>query len=167
MHWVWAILILILGLFGPALALIGLPGVWLIILLSLLSKLVDPGMFSWWTIGVSTALALVGEILETGSSAVAVKVGKGSRRGMIWAVIGGIIGAIVGAPFGLLVGAILGGMIGAGLGAALAEITLGKSFNQASLAGGAAAAGRLAGVMGKTAVAMIVYVIIAVAAFWP
>jgi hypothetical protein len=167
MYWLWATLIALFGLIGPVLAFLGLPGAWVLIGIMLLGQLHDPNYFSWWTIGVCAALALLGEILETASSAVAVKVGRGSKRGMWGAVIGGIIGAILGAPFGLLIGSLAGGLIGAGLGAALAEAGSGMATRDALRAGGAAAAGRFAGTLSKALLACLIYLVMLVAVFWP
>jgi uncharacterized protein len=167
MHWLWASLISLVGLAGPIFAVLGLPGAWLLIGLMLLGQIPEPALFNWWTIGVCAALAVLGEILETGASAVAVKAGKGSKRGMWGAIIGGLVGALAGAPFGLFIGALAGGLIGAGVGAALAEAGGGMATRDAMKAGGAAAAGRFAGVVSKALIACLIYLIVVVAAFWP
>ncbi len=167
MYWVWASLIALFGLAGPVLAFLGLPGAWVLIGIMLLGQLHEPNYFNWWTIGICGVLALIGEILETGASAVAVKVGKGSKRGMWGAIIGGIIGAIAGAPFGLVIGALVGGLIGAGVGATLAEAGTGMGTRGALRAGGAAAAGRFAGALSKALIACLIYLICLVAVFWP
>ncbi|MCK4871447.1 MAG: DUF456 family protein [Phycisphaerales bacterium] len=168
MYWVWASLVALLGLAGPILTIIGLPGTWLLVALMLLGRLVDPPLFTWWTIGICASLALLGEVLEMASSAVAVRAGKGTRRGMIFAIIGGIIGAIVATPFPPpIIATLVGGMLGAGAGAIIAELSTGRALGEATRTGGAAAAGKLAGTLSKSLIAVLMYVILAVAAFWP
>jgi uncharacterized protein YqgC (DUF456 family) len=167
MYWVWASLFVLVGLAGPILTVIGLSGAWLVVALLFLGRLIDPPLFSWWIIGFGVALALLGELLEFLSSAAAVRVGRGSRRGMTGAVVGGLIGGIIGAGFGFIIGALLGSMIGAAAGTLLAERSTGQTWSLSARSGGAAAAGRLAGTIAKLITACIQYVMFAVAAFVP
>jgi hypothetical protein len=180
---------LVQGLFGYALAgvfaligaggafvvVIGLPGTWILLLLAGAMQLTDgywrqgdAHTFSWWTLGIGTGLALLGEALEFMAGVAGAKKGGASKRGMVGALIGGVVGAIIGASFGFGVGAIPGGFLGAALGAIIGELshphmTLEKSLKPAT----GAAAGRLAGTMMKLVLALIIWVGLSVAAFVP
>lgn len=168
MYWLLAFALTVLGLFGPALTLIGLPGAWLILVLALLCQWVTPDTFSWWTLGACLILAVIGEIVEFAAGAVGSRRGGGGRRASAGAMIGGIAGAIVGAPFPPVVGAIVWGVIGAGLGAIIGEFTGGNRQWRSHLAiGSAAATGKAVGTIIKTALTLAVYLVIVIAAFWP
>ena len=59
-------------------------------------QLWQPGMFSWWTIGVCTGLALLGEIIEFAAGAVGASRAGGSKTGAAGAIVGTLIGAVIG-----------------------------------------------------------------------
>jgi uncharacterized protein len=163
-------------LLAPVLIVLGLPATWLMVAAALAIKVgawLDwwPslwGMFSWYTIGVVAALALVADVTDTVAGALGAKRAGGSRRSYIGAIIGGIPGAIIG-TFALpvpLVGTLAGGAIGAGLGAMLFQITReGDTFGSASKVGAGAAAGWLVAVVIKLAIALVVGVILVTAAW--
>jgi uncharacterized protein YqgC (DUF456 family) len=95
---------------------LGLPGLWLIVVMTL--GLVLAGSLSW-TFGATVAgVALVAEI---GEFVVLGRFGKafgGSRRAFWGAIIGGMIGLFVGVPvpiIGSVITAFLGSFIGAGV----------------------------------------------------
>lgn len=180
---------LVQGLFGYALAgvfalvgagcvfvvVIGLPGTWILLLLAGAMQFTDGywrsgdvHTFSWWTLGIATVLALLGEVLEFVAGVAGAKKGGASKRGMVGALIGGIVGAIVGAALIAGIGALPGGFVGSALGAIVGELshphmTLEKSLKPAT----GAAAGRLAGTMMKLVLALILWVGLSVAAFVP
>src|SRR5262249_29846781 len=130
---------------------IGLPGTWILLLLAGALQFTDgfwrsggAHTFSWWTLGIATALALLGEALEFMAGVAGAKSGGASKRGMVGALIGGLAGAIVGAGMGAGIGAIPGGFIGSAFGAIVGELshphmTLEMSLKPAS----GAAVGRL------------------------
>jgi uncharacterized protein YqgC (DUF456 family) len=181
MEWIGilvALLFCLLGVGCLVLVVIGLPGVWIMIGLAVAMELLDhryldgaaPETFGWWAIGICVALALVGEVLETGAGAAGTKAGGGSRRGMIGAMIGGIIGAIVFTPIipVPIVGTLIGAMLGTFVGALIAERSAEKppdTQSQLKAAGGATI-GRLLGTMSKAMIAATVWVVLSVGAFW-
>ncbi|MCA9292492.1 MAG: DUF456 domain-containing protein [Phycisphaerales bacterium] len=151
---------------------IGLPGMWMMLVAALGLKLYDPSLFSWWLLGAAGALTLAGEIAELGSSAAGAKVGGASKKAMGAAVIGGIVGAIVG-TFAIpipVVGTIVGSAVGSGLAASAVELRAkdfeGKELRKrAAKVGAGAAAGRLVAVIVKGAMALALALLLGVAVF--
>ena len=156
---------------------IGLPGTWLLIGLAALVELADslvlsgddPLTFGWPLIAGCALLGVVGEAVEAGAGAAGTRLGGGTRRGMLGAIVGGVVGAIVltlllPVPLvGTLVGALLGTFVGALVGEATGARSIGAGRNLK--AAFAATVGRLAGTLGKMAIASVVLVLLARAAF--
>lgn len=163
-------LFLVVGTAGIALALIGLPGTWLILLVGVIVEFVRPGTFSWWTIGAGGVLAIGAEIAEFSAGAVGAKKAGGSNRAMWLAVAGGLVGGILGTfliPFPI-VGTIAGAGIGSGACAMLAEITVeGRTVAQAGMVGGGAAIGRTLASVFKAGFALALTLLLAIAAVVP
>ncbi len=156
---------------------VGLPGTWLMLGLAALVEFydgamlrqADPVTFGWGLLGLCTAIAVGGEILEAGAGAAGTKFGGGSRRGMVGAMLGGILGAILFTPLvpipliGTLLGALVGTFAGAFIGEASSEHKRHRDENLR--AAFSAAVGRLAGTLGKTALATGVWVLLVRGAF--
>jgi len=173
MLYIWGTLLVLLNAIWLALVMVGVPGNWLMVLsaalLSWRLEAPDGGMFSLWTLGGVLALAAAGEVLEFLAGAV------GSRRagGSAWAagaaLLGGIFGGIAGTfllPIPLL-GSLIGACGGACAGSLLVELSRGRGVDRALRTGLGAAGGRLLGTLGKLAVGSLIWLILAVAAFWP
>jgi len=158
--------------------MIGLPGTWTMLTAALVLELCDTfwggfwgGGVTWgWTVlGVCLGLCVVGELLELLTGALGVKMGGGSRRGMVGAIIGGIVGGILMTPFipipivGTLIGAILGTFCGAVIG----ELTYQESDQVENVAKSALGAtiGRVIGILGKTGIAIVCWCILVIAPF--
>ena len=182
MEWTGYLLALLFA--GVSLALVasvllGLPGTWLMLGLAVAVEVwdhffhtaADPVTFGWPTLIAAGVLAGIGELLEAGAGAAGTKLGGGSSRGMLGAIVGGLIGAIVCTPLipipvlGTLIGALLGTFIGAWIGEAgsIRAEDPAATFKAAS----GAALGRLAGTLGKLMVAVVIWVLLVVAAFVP
>ncbi|MCB9846903.1 MAG: DUF456 domain-containing protein [Phycisphaeraceae bacterium] len=165
-----AALFLLVGTAGIALALIGLPGTWMILLVGVLVEFVRPETFSWWTIGVGGLLAIGAEIAEFSAGAVGAKKAGGSRRAIWMAVAGGLVGGIAGTfviPIPI-VGTIAGAAIGSGACAMLAEMTVeGRTLAQAGKVGGGAAIGRTLASVFKAGFALALTVLLTIAAVIP
>jgi len=160
-------LFLLVGTVGIALALIGLPGTWLILLTGVIVKFAQPEIFSWWTIGAGGVLAIGAEIAEFSAGAVGAKKAGGSNRAMWLAVAGGLVGGIVGTFVILIpiVGTIAGAGIGSGACAMLAEMTVdGRTIGQAGKVGGGAAIGRTLASIFKAGFALALTVLLTIAA---
>ena len=149
-----------------------LPGNWLMI--------ISTGLFAWWQwdqgifsfplLVVITVLALIAELIEFFAGAGGAKKAGASWTGAIAAIIGAVIGAIAGtilipAP---IVGTMLGACIGAGLCTWGVERLILKNQPQTSVQSGiGAGTGVLIGIITKFLIGCIIWICIAVAAFWP
>lgn len=177
-----ALAIMIFAVFlGLVMALLTLPGVWLMLLVAALlqwwsiagttppaidatlaavnaTAAVPAGpLFSWWTLGLCFALAIVGEVLEALASAATTRTAGGSKTSAALSVVGGLVGAIVGTAFVPPIGTLVGGVIGAGAGAVLGEKAIKKKDWDASLkAGAGAAVGRILATVIKVVIAITV-----------
>ena len=106
-------------------------------------------------------LAGIGEVVEFAASVMGTKQVSGSRRaatgGPMGSFAGGIAGGFIGIPFpiplvGMVIGTVLFACLGAWAGATLGEKSRGSRMGKSIKVGGAAAAGRFVGTMGKVAV---------------
>ncbi len=177
MEYLAAAILLAVNLIWLGLTMLGLFGNWLMIASALLAL--------WWqwkpdgawseqmfhpaTLMALVVLAVIGELLEFLLGAVGARKAGSSRFGALMALIGSVVGGIIGTfaiPFPV-VGTLLGACGGAFAGALIGELVLGRQMGESLRSGGGAAAGRLLGTMGKLGVGLAIYLIIAIAAFWP
>ncbi len=156
---------------GVALTALQLPGTWLI--------LAATAGVAWWrweeqVIGPGVLIALgvlavLGEVLEFVAGGVGARQAGGSRRGAIAALVGGMVGAVAGSL--LLPIPVLGTVLGAGLGAAgatvLVERRIGREWSQARTIAKGAFLGKLWGTAAKLGVAVVMWLVAAVAVVWP
>ncbi len=161
----------LLGMACVVLTAIGLPGLWLLLLLAGALQLADHwwrdqgSTFSPWTLGIAVAAAVGAEVLEFVAGARGAQKAGASKRGMVGAMVGGIVGALLGAPFGLLVGAIIGGVIGSAVGAIAMELTrAGQTLEGSLKPAHGAAMGRMRGVLGKLLVTIALWIALTAAA---
>ncbi len=177
MDWITIIVIVLFATVAAVcvlLALLGLAGTWIMIAIAIGIEFLDTywgdgETWGWTTLGICVGLAVVGEIMEMGAGALGVKVGGGSRRGMIGAIIGGIAGGIIFTPFipVPVIGTLIGAVIGTFTGAVIGELshkdpaTVGEVAKSAT----GATVGRILGVLGKTGVAAVCWCILVVTPF--
>lgn len=172
-----AILLTLLNALWLALVVFGLPGNWLMVATTAAlawwqwdeAKPASDQMFSVTMLIILAALAAAGEIAELLAGLVGSKTAGGTKWGAAGALAGTIIGAIAGTvmiPIPVL-GSILGACGGAALGAALLEIKGGMHLEGALRSGAGAGAGRLVGTLAKLACGVAIWLLSAVAAFWP
>jgi len=165
-----ALLFAVLGLACLVLTAVGLPGTWLMVGLAAVTALLKSGLGNagdtslWWTIAACVGLAGIGEVIETAAGAAGSHAGGGTRRGMVGAIVGGIAGSIVLTPLlpVPLLGTLVGAVIGTFAGALVAELT-GESAppsGDSLRAAAGATVGRLIGSMGKTLIAVLVWVVL-------
>lgn len=185
MEWIGYLVASVFSLLGVGcllLVVLGLPGTWIMLGLAVVVEVFDgyylaqPHTFGWWVIGACAALALVGEGLEVLTGAAGTRLGGGTRRGMVGAVLGGFLGAIVFTPLIPIpiVGTLAGALIGTFCGALVAERTrVDRPEGEAAdwrvevKAATGATIGRLLGTTAKAAIAVTLWIGLSVAAFWP
>ena len=177
MDYLWATLLVLVNAVWWFLNLLVLPGNTLMVLSAGLVTWVtwDPGkgwnqqMFSIYTLVAVFVLAILGEVLEFFSGVAGAKAAGGSAWGKFGAILGAIVGAIV-CTFLILIpilGSLIGACGGAFLGAYLLELAGGKKTKPSLKSATGAGVGRLTGTLIKLILGVVIWVIIAVAAFWP
>ncbi len=175
MVYAWAVIVVVLNAAWLGLIVLGLPGNWLMVGTALVAAWLtsrhpgDVALFGLPVLIVVFALAVLGEILELVAGAAGAKRGGGTRRGALGALVGGLVGALVG-TFVIpvpIVGSLIGACLGAFAGAWGFELTGGREMDAAVRSGLGAGVGRLAGTVLKLVVGILIWVILAVAAFWP
>jgi uncharacterized protein YqgC (DUF456 family) len=175
MIYIWATLLLISNVLAWGSTFFALPGNWLILIFSVVYQLVLPTdahpRLSWSVIGLSLALAVLGEAWEFMASAAGAAKRGGTRRGAVLSIIGSLIGslggAIVAAPIlpviGPVVGALVGGALGAFAGAYFGERN--RTHADRVNIGKGALMGRLFGTAGKLALGLILLALITIDSF--
>jgi uncharacterized protein len=159
--------ILVLGLVclvALASLMFGLPGTFLIVVAALVyASVTGFAAVHWATIAWLLLLALLGEGIEFVAGAAGAAGDRPSRRVTLSVLAGGFAGGIVGAPFLFGVGSLLGALLGAFVSAVLAVASEGGDAGSALATGWAAMRGRLLGFVLKTAIAVVMLVVLAAA----
>jgi len=151
---------------GLASLLFGLPGTFVILAAALVyAWATDFAVVPWGTILWMGGLALLAEGIEFAAAARAPAGIRPSRRVAVAAIIGAVVGGIVGAPLFFGIGSLLGALAGAFAGAALATASQGGSTSESIRTGFAALRGRMLGFIIKSAIAVVMIVLLA-AAIW-
>jgi len=171
MLYLWLILLILLNIIWLVLVLFGLPGNWLIVTSTCLFAWWrwEDGVFSIYTLIAIAVLAALGELFELLGGMHGAKRAGASRRGSIGALAGAIVGAIFGTfiiPV-LFLGTVLGACIGAGLGVWAIEVSRGRKMEESVRCGLSAGLGELLGITAKATVGIIIWLTVAIAAFWP
>ena len=171
MLYFWLILLILLNAVWLMLVLYGLPGNWLIVTSTCLFAWWqwEEGFFSIYTLIVIVVLAFLGELFEFLGGMRGAKRAGASWQGSIAALAGAIVGAILGTfmiPV-LFLGTVLGACIGAGLCAWAIEVSRGRKMEDSIRSGLGAGFGELLGITAKVAAGIIIWLTVAVAAFWP
>jgi uncharacterized protein YqgC (DUF456 family) len=171
MLYVWLSILVLLNALWLTLVLLGLPGNWLMVISTCLFAWWkwDERVFSGWTLVAIVALALLGELTEFLAGVVAAKGSGASWRGSMMAVFGAILGALFGTftiPV-LFLGTVLGASIGAGLAVWATEIARGELAEHSLRRAVSAGIGQFVGTASKIMLGLVIWLVIAVAAFWP
>ncbi|HOT72085.1 MAG TPA: DUF456 family protein [Anaerohalosphaeraceae bacterium] len=169
--YVYLITLLLVNSFWLVLVFFYLPGNWLMVLTTALFDWWqrEKALFSPWTLAAAAVLALVGEIAEfLAGFAGARKAGAGWKASLA-ALLGAMGGALAGTllipvPFA---GTLLGGCIGAALAAGAVEHFSGREPKQSLQSGIGAGLGTAAGTLWKLIMGLVIWFVIAAAAFWP
>ena len=167
----WLVILVVLNALWLMLVLFGLPGNWLMVISTCLFAWWrwDERVFSGWTLIAIAALALTGELIEFLAGMAGARRSGASWRGSIMAVFGAVAGALFGTFF--IPVPVLGTVAGASFGAALAvwatEISRGQLAEHCLCRAVGAGLGQFIGAMSKVALGVVIWLVIAVAAFWP
>lgn len=143
---------------GLLLNLVGLFGNW-VLLGAVVIAWIATGLhhFSLTGIFIMFLLACMGEVIEAATAAYGARRFGGSRGASLSAFFGGLIGAIAGTPLMPIIGTLIGACVGSFIAAALHEYAHAeKSAGAASWTGLGAALGRVAGLIGKFAVGLLI-----------
>lgn len=151
--------------------LLGLPGNWLIVVSTCLVAWWrwEDGVFSIYTLIGLVVLAALGELAEFFAGMFGAKRAGAGWQGSFAALGGAIAGGILGTfliPMPL-VGTLAGACIGAGFGAWWMGLVRGKKMKQSVRYGVGAGIGEFFGITSKIALGLVIWVIVAVAAFCP
>ena len=164
------VILLFVCALGMLLAVLQLPGTWLIVAGATGYAL----YYDWQRIGMyaviaGAVVAVLAEAGETLSGLVAAKRAGASRRAAWYGLFGGLAGALLLTVPVPLVGTIVGAVIGCFVGAFLAEMQEGRSLQAGARSGTYSAIGRALGSVLKILAALIisgVTLVTAIASFW-
>ena len=161
--------LLLINALGVLLVLFQLPGTWLMVVATggAAAALWTRGTFGWWSLGILLGMAILGELVEGGASALASRRAGGSTRGAVFSILTGIAGTfalalIWAVPLWLAI-VVIGGAVGAGIGAMLGDRLAGRSWEDARKSAIGAGFGRLWGTLGKLIVALAMWVTVLIA----
>jgi uncharacterized protein YqgC (DUF456 family) len=171
MVYLWSTLLILLNAVWLLLVVFGLPGNWLIVISTALFAWwqADERVFSVYTLLVITVLAFLGELIEFFAGMGGARRAGAGWRGSVGALIGAVTGAILGSflipiPF---LGTLIGACIGAGVGAWGLELFGGRKMADSVHYGMGAGIGEFFGITSKFLMGILIWLIIAVAAYWP
>ncbi len=170
-YYLWVMLLLVLNFAAWCTSLLMIPGNWIMVVVTALFAWgfsAEDGLgIRWATVGVITALAAVGELIELSGGPVGAFKSGASRRAAILAVVGGFAGATVGAVillpiffFGPILGALVGGGVGAFLGGAFGQSWKGGTAQQPFEVGRAAMIGHVLAMVAKLLIGAVIFVIV-------
>jgi uncharacterized protein YqgC (DUF456 family) len=171
---IWVTLFIVAALCCWVVNLVGAPGNWILIGITLLWLLVGPNQYAieWPAIVGLTILAIIGEGLEFGASILGAKKLGATRLGAVLSVVGsmvgGLVGVIIAIPIpiiGWIISSILFACIGAMVGTMVGERIKGTENKKNLKIGTAAFAGRLIGTVGKLWLGSVMLAVALVALF--
>lgn len=174
-----AILVSLVGLGCVVAVLLGLPGTWMFLALAVGVELTDTWWagpdtvtFGWPVLLTGVFLAIVAEVIEFLSGSWGSRVGGGSRRASVGALLGGLVGGILGTLMLPIIGTILGALGGTFLGAYIGETTGPNALDRKAAVKPAftATLGRIIGLVAKLSLSITIWLGTSVAAIyraWP
>jgi len=153
-------LLIVVALLGLVLTAIGLPGVWIFLLLATVLPLLGSAHApSGLALGIGFGLAAIAEIVEWVAQVRWTGRSGGSRRAGWGALAGGLLGAFAGVPIPVL-GPIIGSFAGSFLGALIAEYSLTRDHSLAGKVAWGALIGRVVATTFKIALGVVIAVLI-------
>ena len=171
MVYLYASILIMLNAAWLMLVVFGLPGNWMIVISTCLFAWWrwDSGIFSVPTLVVIVALAALGEIIEFSAGVIGARKSGASWPGSIAALFGAIAGAVFGTflipiPF---FGTLMGACLGAGTGVWGLEFSRGKKMEHSVRYAVGAGLGEFFGITSKLILGIVIWLTVAIAAFWP
>lgn len=168
LDWTYYASLLLLQFTGLLLAVLGLPGLWLMVgALGAFAWLTTWERYVGWPAMVAVlVLALAAEGVEFVAGAAGSAKAGGSKRGMIGAIVGAIVGGIVLTGFIPIpvVGTVIGLCVGSFAGAFLVEVGIGREVDHSLRVGWGAAKGRFWGTVIKLGFGVVILLVAAVTA---
>ncbi len=154
------LLLLTVALIGLGLTALGLPGLWLFLLVVLGVKLAHlaPAL-TWLAVLIAVGLVLLAEGVEWVASIRWTTRHGGSSKAGWGALIGGIIGAMVGLPIPVL-GSVIGSFFGSFLGALLVELSASRDYAKAGQVAWGALLGRIVATTMKIGLGVVASVVV-------
>jgi uncharacterized protein len=163
--WIYYLILLFTLLSGLWFNILGLPGLWLMVLAhAVYGWLTGWEYVGWSSIIAMVVLGLIAELIEFVAGSAGAKTAGGSKRGMVGAIVGGLIGGIAGTPLFPVIGTVIGAIAGFFAGALAVELLIGKSMDQSMRVGIGAAKGRFWGIISKTFIGIIMLIVGAITA---
>ena len=171
MLYLWLTLLMLINAIWLCLVPFALPGNWLIIITTAFFAWLhwEKGIFSIYTLIIITALAVLGELVEFFGGVIGAKKAGARFIGSLGAIVGAITGAILGTfliPIPLL-GTLLGSCVGAAIVACFFEILSGRRIKDSLDLGLCVSLGQFLGATAKIILGVLIWFIVATAAFWP
>jgi uncharacterized protein YqgC (DUF456 family) len=169
MIYVWSVVLILINVICLLLVAFAIPGNWLMVIATAVFAWLLRGQdfISVYTLIAITLLAILGELLELlGGMGAAKRSGAG-----FWGSVGAIAGAIGGAILGTflipipIIGTLTGSAIGAAVGSAI--LSGAKGRNRRTSLAVHTGIGQFIGSSMKLMVGVVIWFVIAVAAFWP
>ncbi len=168
LEWTYYILLIALLVTGWLLNILGLPGLWLMLIAHATFGMATGwgNYVGWESVIALFVLAVVAEVVEFVAGAAGSAKAGGTKRGMIGAIVGGLVGGIVGTgliPIPIL-GTIIGAVGGSFAGAAMVERMIDSDTDRAIAIGIGAAKGRFWGILIKSGFGIVMGLISVIAA---
>ncbi len=168
LEWTYYVLLLVLLVTGWLLNILGLPGLWLMLISHAAYGLATGwgNYVGWESVITLFVLALIAEIVEFAAGAAGSAKAGGTKRGMMAAIVGGLVGGLVGSfviPIPVI-GTIIGAVGGSFAGAAMMERAIEADTDRAIQIGIGAAKGRFWGIIIKSAFGLAMGLVSIVAA---
>ncbi len=163
LEWIYWVLLVVVLITGFLVNILGLPGLWLMLLGHIIFAFVTTwdNYTGWHAVLTLFGLAVVAEIVEFVAGAAGSAQAGGTKRGMGGAIVGGLVGGIAGSiliPIPI-VGTIIGAVAGSFAGAAVIERMIEEDNTRAIKIGIGAAKGRFYGIIIKSCFGILMLVI--------
>ena len=171
MLYLWLTVLILLNAVWLALVPFALPGNWLIVITTALFAWLysEKGIFSIYTLIIITALAVLGELVEFFGGVIGARKAGARLLGSLGAILGAITGAVLGTfliPIPLF-GTVLGSCAGAAIVACFFEVLCGRRIKDSLHLGIGVSLGQFLGSTAKIMLGLLIWLIVAIAAFWP